>query len=467
MSTARCRVALAVVLAITSQALAAAAATLRVPEEYASLRIALASVVDGDEIVLAPGVYDTSDNWDLELPNMSLSIRGDGAPDDVRLDGGGPGGAVLSALRVRLDSGKRCRIANLSLRRFVPSMNAAGALDARGSGAIELDHCSFLQCGSDPRKQLVGGAVRLAGDIRASVRGCKFEGNTAYDGGGLSLEDRAFVAVEECSFVGNVAAIGGGLSTRSPALLTVDRCVFDRNSAADGGGGGILSVNGRLTVTKSLFVHNEAIEGGACSHVSFDQSSARFEECTITSNYAGGWGTGAAGGGLLVSAGTSIVRCIVRGNCVPEGVPGADLRVSGRGVVVQCCCLEASGIAPRDWVVEEGAQVWTDPIFCGATECLTYDQSPDWFTLSVGSPCSAWSSPCKRTIGAFDAACGADALGVCCIGAKCVQAPEAICRKLDGAYLGDGSACAEVTCVPDPIERRTWGRIKAGFRPGR
>jgi len=38
------------------------------------------------------------------------------------------------------------------------------------------------------------------------------------------------------------------------------------------------------------------------------------------------------------------------------------------------------------------------------------------------------------------------------------------CETMGGQYQGDGTQCAPNPCHPTPVEKTTWGRIKAGYR---
>jgi hypothetical protein len=56
--------------------------------------------------------------------------------------------------------------------------------------------------------------------------------------------------------------------------------------------------------------------------------------------------------------------------------------------------------------------------------------------------------------------------GACCLDDQgtCVIVVEEECVYQGGGYMGDGVPCEPNPCISDPIEKTTWGRIKATYR---
>lgn len=81
------------------------------------------------------------------------------------------------------------------------------------------------------------------------------------------------------------------------------------------------------------------------------------------------------------------------------------------------------------------------------------------------------AADCVAAGGAFNGGacdpnpCHAIVYGACCdpAGLCNVVTPE-ICANVGGTYQGDGTDCATVTCAPVPVERTSWGQIKADYR---
>jgi hypothetical protein len=82
-------------------------------------------------------------------------------------------------------------------------------------------------------------------------------------------------------------------------------------------------------------------------------------------------------------------------------------------------------------------------------ECLTYGGHP----MGYGTDCQTED-------------CTHPHLGACCIYStrSCEITTPAECDDLDGEYQGDGVPCIPSPCASTPMERTTWGRIKAAFR---
>jgi hypothetical protein len=109
----------------------------------------------------------------------------------------------------------------------------AGDRDPRGGGGLLIDGCSRVyvrNCIFAENRSVTGGDA-IGGDLigeqnlfRASgggmevyggsplIDGCYFEGNRAFQGGGLAIFDGSFPVVRHCAFFGNFAAKGGAIA---------------------------------------------------------------------------------------------------------------------------------------------------------------------------------------------------------------------------------------------------------------
>jgi hypothetical protein len=55
--------------------------------------------------------------------------------------------------------------------------------------------------------------------------------------------------------------------------------------------------------------------------------------------------------------------------------------------------------------------------------------------------------------------------GACCLDTgECMYVMSAECEALGGDFQGDGVPCTPQVCLPNPVEQRSWSRIKATFR---
>jgi len=100
-------------------------------------------------------------------------------------------------------------------------------------------------------------------------------------GGGLAIFDSPLVQVRDSAFQANSAGSYGGALSAQQATLEVDGCRFQGNSAVNGGGAVILSSGVNATVTHSTFTGNTAVYGSA---VHADEASLTFSDNFVTDN---------------------------------------------------------------------------------------------------------------------------------------------------------------------------------------
>jgi hypothetical protein len=180
-----------------------------------------------------------------------------------------------------------------------------------------------------------GGGLNKGPGASATLIGCTFRGNSAFQGAGMNAEGIGGVALHSCLFEQNVASqwVGGLQLYRTTAAL-IDRCTFRRNqclSSTEGYGGalgnfGLTSCNVRATatVTNCLFVDNSAAwSGGGINND--DSGTTTIVNCTFVGNAArAGRGGGVAntsdyGGSNVVIIRNSIVRASTGGQIVNIG----------------------------------------------------------------------------------------------------------------------------------------------------
>ncbi len=119
-----------------------------------------------------------------------------------------------------------------------------------------------------------GAAVYTSGVVsKSQVSGCTFTGNKAISGAGGALSEyHSNSNVLNCLFTGNSALKGGGAiyndgqdtSATIQSSITVSGCTFTNNNAGSSyGGGAIMTYDGPMTVSSSIFKGNTAGNGGA------------------------------------------------------------------------------------------------------------------------------------------------------------------------------------------------------------
>ncbi|MHC4947312.1 MAG: right-handed parallel beta-helix repeat-containing protein [Planctomycetota bacterium] len=250
----------------------ASAAVINVPADEPTIQAALDAAANGDEIVVAPGVYAESG---LTIAGKVLTLRSSGGAGVTTIDGGG-----------------------------------AQVLDLATSISNQLTLEGFTITGSAGPEA----AIELGDDSILTLRLCTVTGNTAdTKPAGVDVESAATLVAEQCTFSGNTSTngLGGAIRVTAGTVRVID-CTFTLNSAPGGFGGAIrLGGSGRLEVRGTTFGQNSAFEGGA---VSLDQTSIRdtaFHQCVFTGN------TAADDGGAVACTGSGthlLNRCTFEGN---------------------------------------------------------------------------------------------------------------------------------------------------------
>lgn len=233
----------------------AAAQTLRVPQQFATIRAALAAATSGATILVEPGTYNESN---LDFRGRRIVLRSVGGAAVTILDGptsepflfarqGEPRGTAVIGFTFRNStglSGGGIVMSNL-FRRFPPAN-------------LEIRDCVFEQTE-------VG--VFVSGS-NAEIRNCTFRDNLASGVPAAILVDQLF---------------GGG-----KASALIEGCRFFRNRGTNATGGAIAVFDDSDAVIRSCSLHDNSAPGGSGGAVYVEgilaTPSVTIENCTITAN---------------------------------------------------------------------------------------------------------------------------------------------------------------------------------------
>ena len=175
--------------------------------------------------------------------------------------------------------------------------------------------CTFLG-----NKAYVGGGGVHNQRTNATLRRCRFIGNSGNLGGGFAGSEM-FPTLTDCEFAGNTAnSVGGGMyaaSYWSQTHPTLDRCTFRGNSAYQGGG---MKINqAYATLLNCSFVGNSATNGGGFM-VEQNGTRAWFTNCDFTGNSASVNGGGLSN--LFGDSGVDLTNCLFTGNVAADNGGG-------------------------------------------------------------------------------------------------------------------------------------------------
>ncbi len=315
--------------------------TIHVPGDEPTIQDAINAAAASDEIVVAPGTYLETINFN----GKTITVRSSDGPEATIIDANSSGPAVYCAggvgpatifqgFTVRGGQGSfggGMRIAGGSSPTVTECLFMANAGTHGGGMYIEQSNPTVTDCVFESNVAGRGGGM-LNVDSNPTVTGCRFTGNSAVGpplgrgggmhnagsssplvqdcmfesnfvtslGGGASNEHGAPVFIR-CTFWGNAADLepggnlgsGGGMSNKA-SNATLINCVFEANTTSNVGGGlsasapdGSVSV---VTLFNCLFSGNTADVGGA--GVTAGRAYVSLINCTLTANVSGGLGAG-------------------------------------------------------------------------------------------------------------------------------------------------------------------------------
>jgi len=293
---------------------------------FTSLQSGIAAAVPGDEIWVASGTYKTTTNTNRQvyftIPN-AVALYGGFAGTETQLSqrdwtvNVSTLSADIAIAGVAWDNSYHVVYANnvtASTRidgfKIVSGYGNAGYLSTDHGGglyannsSLTIANCTFIANHADGE----GGAVSHWGTGNLNIIDCKFNNNTAEDGGAIAFRGGAFT-LTGCDISDNQATRYGGGITVYDGVTTVNRCVFSGN-IADYSGAIDVYEYATINVFNSLFAGNQA-NGIAVMYISefYNTNYHIFWNNTVANNKASGDVT------LLLNYYTVVRNCIFWGN---------------------------------------------------------------------------------------------------------------------------------------------------------
>ena len=301
------------------------------PADFSSIQAAIADAgtVNGDEIMVQPGVYIGA----IDFLGKAVTLRSaSGNPVDTVIDGDGAfhvvqcisgedPNTVLEGFSITggnavgdspegigagmLNDGSSPTVTNCVFIGSAASFGGGGMYNLNVSNPM-ISHCSFI--GNTTNSSLDGGGGMTNNNSSPMVTNCTFIGNEGGNyGGGMYNHSNGNPTVTDCTFKDNTASSFGGGMSNDGSSPTVTNCIFSGNSAHLGAGMWNKSSSNPI-VTDCNFNTNTANDKGGGMHN--DGSSPTVTNCNFTAN------SSTDGGGMYnnVTDSPMIVECTFSGN---------------------------------------------------------------------------------------------------------------------------------------------------------
>ena len=370
--------------------------------DVATIQAAISEASEGDEVVLAPGLYQGEGNRDVSIDiDWEFTMRSeDNDPESCVIDCEGNESSPHRGLVFQEYDGDGVTIRGIKIiNAFLPvdSPNSSGGAVKLGSGTHPtFDNCIFENNSADSGA-VVGYGYLVYPNQRPAFIDCVFRANRAKYGGAVYLYGGTFT---NCVFDNNGPPTGTSYSGSAAWLGGNNNyftdCLFYNNY----GGNLIFAVSDRVELLRCGFYNNNnssividfshaVIEdcvfyqnqGGPVISVSGIYDDVIIQGCTIANNQ---------GNSIMMqvtqSENTIINRCIIAFN------DGARAMGTNLGALIQVSCCNFYGNEMGDWVWELedylgiDGNIHSDPLFCDAE---LFD-----FRLEDDSPCAPDNNDC-------------------------------------------------------------------------
>lgn len=391
----------------------AVAGSISVPSDFATIQEAIVASVDGDEVVVAPGIYNES----LDFSGKLIVVRSEGGAEQTVVDGTGHGSAVVfqsgETREARLEGftivggtgtfvglqtfggGVFCRGASPTIRanriRSNSALRGGGiACWENASPLVENNVLEYNAAGS-------GGAIVVDSASFPKIASNQIRHNIAsFQGGGIAVWERSAPEISNNDIVQNRSGgFGGGLYFGTASGMVFENTIRENTAEnefinATKGGGILCEASDDVRILRNEIARN--ITDGRGGGIALASSTARVEQNRIEDNRASSFGGGVAvddaseadimvnrvlgnhatsGGGIgVLLAGPSRAQSniIAANNASSQGggvwVVATDLICAGNTLVANSC---------RDY----GGAIEITGVDLNITNCIFWDNTPN------------------------------------------------------------------------------------------
>jgi parallel beta-helix repeat protein/predicted outer membrane repeat protein len=301
--------AISVLLAFCSISLAD---ELLVPSQYPTIQWAVFEAVDGDTVIVAPGIYPAPENCNIDLSGKAITIRSTN-PDDPDI----VASTVIDCVAppnvgFGCHGSLNCTIAGFTIINGSHGIICHQASPTIANCVISGHTSQFggagIRC-SDSSSPIISNSIITENAI---VNGTVSSGS----GAGIYCGDNSSPTITNCTITSNSTAYsspgpgnGGGISCEKNSNPVISYCNISQNTSSRHGGG-IYFYRSTPTVNNCIISENIALLGGGLFN---DECIPPITNCIISKNHAG------RGGGIFGLYSGSITNCTVIGNTAVYG----------------------------------------------------------------------------------------------------------------------------------------------------
>lgn len=292
-----------------------------VPSEIATIQAAIANSISGDLILVEPGTY--SGSIDFEGKDIALVARG--GPDST---------ALIGSLGIPIVSFHQRETQLASLDGFTLANNMA---EMGAAVYIETSSPTIINCRFEGNMATIDGGGALAVVLGgARIIHNEFRDNWApLEGGAIFLNDAATLVEDNLfennhsEFAGGALAIVGDLPTHPPQSPSVVANEFRANTCGGSGGGAVYLQQTAAVLRGNEFLENRTPYHGGALYAYGDDNQATVISNLFAHNEAWDVDQNSRGGAIAVRYGSRNELAIVNNTLVD------NLAAQGSGVLVQ------------------------------------------------------------------------------------------------------------------------------------